>query len=326
MRDLVLSRAFAALLLRVVLPLAAAVAVALWLASNVGGAGGVVLGIVVALAVLAAWFATGFSGDAARAGRPLVRIPAPVRLVLETAVLVGAVVVLAWGLDSVAPAIVLGVAAVVHVWFRIDDVRGALAPAAPAVVTAAGGTDGATPAAGTGGRPSAEELPEQWSRRGDDGSFQFGRTITVAASLQDVWRFIWDFDELALCIPGCERVEQHEAHRRYTAHVRKKLGPFLIRMPLEIEIEDHEPARSLRARVVGRDQRLRSEVVQTLDVSISGTQETCVLRAVVDVSITGVLASLDAHLIERNLDQTIGEFAEELDQRLPRGALGSAPR
>lgn len=311
MIDFVLSRGFLELLVRTLLPLAAAVALGWWLADLVGGAGGVVLGVLLGAATMSAWLTTGYRGDAARAGRPLVYLPTGARLTGEAAVLGGSVVALAAGLDAVAPAIALACIGAAYVAARIVGAR----RAAPAPVS---GTDAAaeTPTPAT----------PDWSRRGDDGSFQFGRTIALEAPLDEVWDFVWSFEQLAACIPGCEGVDEHVPHRSYTAQVRKKLGPFLIRMPLEIEIESYEERRAIRAAVVGRDQRLRSEVAQRLDVTLTAAGSGSLLQAVVGVSISGVLASVDANLVERNLDQTIGEFAAALNARLADRQLGSAAR
>jgi carbon monoxide dehydrogenase subunit G len=298
---------FLALALRTLVPLAIAFVTALWLG---GLGGGAVAGVAAALALLGLWGATGFAGDPARAGSPRLEVPALARLAGEVGAVLGAVTVLAWGLDAPVLAVVLAIAGAFHLALRPGDLRSA-ATSRTTPAEAPPHTQTAAAASFDAGQP-----PPDWSKRGEQGSFQFGRTITVRAPLGEVWRFVWDFEKLALCIPGCEEVQEHEPHRSYTARVRKKLGPFLIRMPLEIEIEEYDEERFVRAAVVGRDQRMRSEVHQQLRVTLIAAPEGCQLRSVIDVSIRGVLATVDAQLIERHLDQTISEFTQSLDAQL----------
>ncbi|MCW2952193.1 MAG: hypothetical protein JWQ48_1363 [Conexibacter sp.] len=335
-----MSSAFAVTALRTLLPLASAWGWGIWLADAVGGVAGAVVGVVLGVAVLGAWLATGFAGDRSRAGRARVLLAPSVRLGEEALVALGAAVAVGVGLGSGVLAVVLAAAAAVHLALRLPDVRAARVPRSAGAATrivGATGTVGATravaarepsstPAAAVATMAAvADQGPAEWSKRGADGSFEFGRTIALDAGLLEVWSFVWDFEEVARCIPGCEEVTEHVPHRSYTAEVRKKLGPFLVRMPLEIEIVSYEEARSIRAAVIGKDRRLRSEVTQELDVTLTGDDRRCLLRAVIRASIQGVLASVDATLIERNLDQTIGEFTHELTTRLAARAVPSSP-
>lgn len=290
------SRLVATIGLRLVLPLGTATLSALWLI-RIGTPAAIVGGILLAASVLVTWFGVGFVGDPTRAGHAQIVIPVIPRLALELLIPLGGALVAWLGLHAVSVAIVLAALALVH---------GALRPRpTPQPVQ---------PPASTPAEVGSTPLPTpDWSRRSADGSFEFGRTIVVPGGLDEVWNFIWDFKGVARCIPGCEDVQEHDPHHKYTAAVRKKLGPFLIRMPLEIEIVDHRERSWLCATVVGRDQRLRSEVEQRLNVKLGDHPAGTRLLAEIAVEIRGVLATVDAHLIERNLDQTIGEFTQALN-------------
>ncbi len=152
--------------------------------------------------------------------------------------------------------------------------------------------------------------------RGEDRTFRFERSFVVANTRAGVWDLIWDIPTFASCIPGCYEVQELERHRSYDARIRKKLGPFLIRLSLTIEIIAYEERDFVTSIMTGHDHRLRSGVTQQVELRLSDDERGCRVSMGLIVTLDGVLAKLDRHLIEANLDHTIDTFVERLSAAL----------
>ena len=94
-------------------------------------------------------------------------------------------------------------------------------------------------------------------------------SFSVSASRDEAWAFLWDIETVARCIPGCQEVFVKQADSLYGAIVRRKAGPFLIGMELDIRVLQRNPPEAIVAEVVGSDRRLKSEVRQLLEIRLN---------------------------------------------------------
>lgn len=138
---------------------------------------------------------------------------------------------------------------------------------------------------------------------------QYSYDFEVDATPDTVWSYLWDIHGIAACIEGCGEVREIEENLSYEAEVRKKLGPFLIRMPLEISILELKEAELLKVRIKGSDRKLRSEAVQHITISLAqpnSPQITVTIGA--DLELSGMLATLGKTLVRQQFARQIEDF------------------
>jgi carbon monoxide dehydrogenase subunit G len=142
------------------------------------------------------------------------------------------------------------------------------------------------------------------------------REIRVAAPPDHVWSFLWDVPRLAACVPGASDVRTVEAGKRYAAVVAEKVGPFKVRVPLDIEVLEVQPPERLRARAGGRDTAVDGLVKIELDVTLAPEAGGTALRLAADVAVLGKLGTLGHSVIARKSGEIVDRFAGALRARL----------
>lgn len=145
---------------------------------------------------------------------------------------------------------------------------------------------------------------------------EFEQRIAVTASPDKVWALLWDINRMASCIPGCKEAREVEPHRRYTAVVAERVGPFKVQFPLEILVQDAEEGRRLRALATGKDTAVGSSLKMQLDLEITqdGGQTVLTLRA--DVNVLGKLGTLGHSMFKRKAGEVMGQFAGAMRHEL----------
>jgi carbon monoxide dehydrogenase subunit G len=141
---------------------------------------------------------------------------------------------------------------------------------------------------------------------------EFTQRIAVAATPEKVWALLWDITRMASCIPGCQEAKEVERHKRYTAVVAERVGPFKVTFPLEIEVQEAVDGKRLRAVATGKDPAIGSSMKMALDLSIDTEGGQTVLDIKTDVGILGKLGALGHSMIKRKADDTMGKFAAAL--------------
>jgi carbon monoxide dehydrogenase subunit G len=146
---------------------------------------------------------------------------------------------------------------------------------------------------------------------------QFEKHITVAASRQTVWDFLWDVPRLTACIPGCEQAATVEPYKRYQATVQDRVGPFKVKVPLEIEVLDAAAPERLVAVATGRDPVMQSRLKVELDLALDASDaQTTMLHFRTDVTVMGKLGTLGHSVIVRRGDAVIEAFATAIQSAL----------
>lgn len=149
---------------------------------------------------------------------------------------------------------------------------------------------------------------------------EFHEVVTILAPPQRVWDFLWDIEQMITCIPGCETAQVVEIGKRYKAVVGQKVGPFTLKLPLEIVIKEREAPQHLVVVASGRDNRVSTNVTIELELHLTdrgseGTEMTFTTR----MNILGKLAILGHGLIQRKAKEVIAQFARTIKQHLEEG-------
>ena len=135
------------------------------------------------------------------------------------------------------------------------------------------------------------------------------RDVSIPASPETVWAFLWDVPRLATCIPGAKEVRTVEPGKRYAAVVGEKVGPFKVEVPLEIEVLEVEPPAALRARAGGRDARVDGLVKVELEVTLRPLDGGTALRVRATIEVLGKLGTLGHSVIVRKGTDIVDRFA-----------------
>jgi carbon monoxide dehydrogenase subunit G len=104
---------------------------------------------------------------------------------------------------------------------------------------------------------------------------------------------------------------------RYQATVQEKVGPFRIKVPLDIDILERQSPEHLRARAHGRDSVVQSHVKVDLAVALLevDAQHTA-LQMLADVVVLGKLGTLGHSVIVRKGEDIVEQFATALQAEL----------
>jgi len=146
-------------------------------------------------------------------------------------------------------------------------------------------------------------------------------SFSVGATLNQAWSFLWNIEAVAKCIPGCEEVLVREQGTSYQARVRRHVGPFLIRFELDIAVAQSSPPHRIEVVVSGDDKRLRSQIRQSIIVSLTEVEAgQCQIDLATSFELSGMLASLGERLLGAQIQQELDIFASCIQNSLEREA------
>lgn len=154
-------------------------------------------------------------------------------------------------------------------------------------------------------------------------------SFVVETSRDQAWSFLWNIEAMARCIPGCEEVRVQNEGESYRARLRRHVGPFLIRFDLDIVVAESAPPERIRIVVSGEDKRLRSQLHQSVMVSLQDINSyQCQIDIATDLRLSGMLASLGERLlsgqIQQELDTFVGCVRSALQERSAQSASNAA--
>ena len=145
----------------------------------------------------------------------------------------------------------------------------------------------------------------------------FNHTFEVEVRPEQVWSFLWDIEAMANCIPGCEEVVTLEEKKSYKANMRRKIGPFLVRMEVDLAVMESEPNRRIVVESTGRDKKLRSELNQRVTIQLSEAGDSgSRVRIETQFQLSGVLASLGWTLLSGHIHAELDQFVDTVKSRI----------
>lgn len=138
------------------------------------------------------------------------------------------------------------------------------------------------------------------------------RELAVAVSPGALWALLWDVPRMVACVPGCVEAREVEAHRRYAARLKQKVGPISLSVPLDVEVTEVEPERRLALQARGRDPLIGAEIAMRVTLDIDARDGECVLRIDAEGRVLGKLGALGHGAIQRKVEEAVDEFGVRL--------------
>ncbi|MGH2410574.1 MAG: CoxG family protein [Chloroflexota bacterium] len=155
-------------------------------------------------------------------------------------------------------------------------------------------------------------------------AMQFQHEIRIEASSQRVWDFLWDVEQLARCIPGCQEATVVEPHVHYTALVADRVGPLKLKMPLDLVVQSSEEGRSLHVLGTGKDSSLGSSVRIDISAALDPDGAATNLRLNVEASVSGKIAGLGMGLFKRKFDDIMTQFGQRVKAAIEQAPAATA--
>jgi carbon monoxide dehydrogenase subunit G len=135
------------------------------------------------------------------------------------------------------------------------------------------------------------------------------KQIEIAADLETVWTYFWEVEQLAGCIPGFSEVRTIDPRRAYSAQMAQQVGPFRLRVPLQITVTRVEAPSLLEVQGSGRDAATASSLKGKLALRLESSEEGRTRLAIeADVNVLGKLGALGHSLILRKAHEGLEQF------------------
>jgi carbon monoxide dehydrogenase subunit G len=145
--------------------------------------------------------------------------------------------------------------------------------------------------------------------------------IDVSAPSEQVWRFLFDVEALASCMPGMEGAEQVD-DKTYRGTVTARVGPVSASFEVRAVITQIDPNRHITIAIGGKDNKTASTLKgsMALDLApLSPGESKLSYRA--DVSIRGRLGQFGDGILRETAGLIIDDFAGRVRSRLEAGVL-----
>ncbi len=133
----------------------------------------------------------------------------------------------------------------------------------------------------------------------------------LAVPIEVVWTSLFDPAILAVCIPGCESVEQEEDDL-YKAVTVMSIGPLRARFSGTLAIADAEPPTSCKLIFEGAGGPA-GLAKGSAEVQLESVQEGTKLAYIADTQISGKLAQIGARLIDSVAKKLAAEFFDRFE-------------
>ena len=144
----------------------------------------------------------------------------------------------------------------------------------------------------------------------------FEQHCVIAVGRAELWNFLLDIPQMAVCVPGAEAVTASGVDR-YRGRLRIKLGP--VRLKLEGEMVLHERDDSqwrAAARTEAADRRLGGGAKVTGEMRLVEVSEsTTELILAGQVRFLGKLGEFGEPLIRKRAELVVAEFARNVSAR-----------
>jgi len=144
------------------------------------------------------------------------------------------------------------------------------------------------------------------------------RVIELPVAVSEVWSALWNVQQMAGCIPGCQDAEAVEPSQRYRATVRDRVGPYRVEIPIDVTADELEAGTRLAIKASGRDTVLQSHVKVSMIIALApnGAGTSLTLHGKAEVG--GKLAALGRSVVQRKTHDVLSEFTANFDRLFKR--------
>ncbi|MGH9325895.1 MAG: CoxG family protein [Terriglobia bacterium] len=169
--------------------------------------------------------------------------------------------------------------------------------------------------------------------------------LNLDAGQAEVWRLLRDTKRLASLIPGVQSIAALEDHQlsgasspagsgpalasdagneSYAASVVESIGPFRLKLDLQIRIMETVEPSYLKAELTGLERGGHNRLSGSLTANLKSLQlEETLLTLTASIEVLGKLAALGAAPIRRRSNDVFAQFRARLRQEFP--GKGAAP-
>ncbi|MSQ69894.1 MAG: hypothetical protein EXR27_01215 [Betaproteobacteria bacterium] len=146
-------------------------------------------------------------------------------------------------------------------------------------------------------------------------------TFDIAATREDVFRYITDPRLMAECVPGCEEIEQLSP-TQYRTRVVIGVGTIKARFNLTVEITQQNPPESVLSQTRGEEGSRASLISADNEVRLESiAPDTTRVHYSSQVSVTGRLGKFALGIMKKKVESLGKEFAARFSERI-RSGLG----
>jgi len=145
----------------------------------------------------------------------------------------------------------------------------------------------------------------------------FTERIVSPVPIATAWDFVWDPARMAGCLPGCIGVEEIEAGAKYRALIEDRIGPYKVRVSLDVSVLETRPQELVRLLATGEDRSLGVSQRIDLTVRLQGRAENqTAIDMDAEVEVTGALVALGGFLVKRKAADIVRQLARNVDASL----------
>jgi carbon monoxide dehydrogenase subunit G len=143
---------------------------------------------------------------------------------------------------------------------------------------------------------------------------KFEGRVEIHAPRPKVWASVTDPDQIARCVPGVQSIEKLDGGR-FKVHAKVSVGFISSKLVVDAEFtEIHEPD---DATVLARGQASGSAVDATAKIVLTdGTDGSTVIDWTADVTMSGMIASVGAGLIDGPATKMVGQTFDCIKAKL----------
>ena len=140
---------------------------------------------------------------------------------------------------------------------------------------------------------------------------KFQGNLLIARPVEKVWKFLWDVEKLAGCIPGCEGVKAIKEREKYELKVKDSVGPITVHLDLLADIKKFEPLKSIEIAMEGKDFKAGG-VRQTMALALTPKGNETEIAFDTDVNVFGRLGTLGYPFVKKKAESVIKKFGEKI--------------
>lgn len=145
---------------------------------------------------------------------------------------------------------------------------------------------------------------------------EFNQEVLIEAPREEVWKFIWNVEEFAVCVPGVTNVSKI-SETQYDVTIEQKISFLKAKFDIRIEVQEQREPEFIRTFGEGKDSKIGASLKQTNEVRLEEVSEgetQVSIHSTVDVF--GKLGSLGFSVIKNQANKIFKDFAQNVKAKL----------